>query len=349
MNANKIIRPLLIALTILAAGYAAWWWVAAGIFRQSVDNWVAIQRAEGSTIDYRPLEISGFPFRMTGEARDVSIRRADGLEWHGERLIARVPPWLVRTVRVEAPGRQRLLMPAKGRSSSLAPLELAAQSGAGSLALEGGGRVLAAHMVLHGLTAAAAGEDTAAAITARSLDLTLTQPPVPPAAPTETGLNLEAVIHHIALPPESPAALGRDIAKLGLTARVMGAPPVLDAQSLAAWSRDGGAVVLDHLGVAWGSLSVGIRGTVALDGDLQPIATLTAEIHGFPQAVDALVASGAVRAKDAAMVKVAFAALTHKPKAADGPQPVTAEIVVRNSALFLGPIRLMKLPPVRWP
>lgn len=346
MHANKIIRPLLIALTILVAGYAVWWWVATGIFRQSIDDWVALQRAEGGTVDYRSLAISGFPFEMEGEVRDFSVRRADGLEWHGERLVARLPPWLVRTIRVEAPGRQRLLVPGGDRP----PLELIAQGGTGRLDLDGDGRVLAATMVLHDLTAAVVGEGTAGApvVTARSFDLAWTRPPVPPVAPTETGLGLEAAIHHIGLPPESSVALGRDIERLALAARVMGAPPVLESRSLAAWSRDGGTIELDNLGVAWGPLSVGTKGTVALDGGLQPVATLTAGITGFQQAVDALVAGGTVRAKDAAMVKVAFAVLTGKSEAT-GSQPVTADIAVRNGAVFLGPIRLMKLPPVRWP
>ena len=92
MRARPILLPLLL-LAVLGAGYTAWWFYAAGVIRDGIANWIAAERAQASFIEYKELDVSGFPLSLTAKATDFSIRRADGLNWRGPELTAYARPW----------------------------------------------------------------------------------------------------------------------------------------------------------------------------------------------------------------------------------------------------------------
>ena len=125
-------------------------------------------------------------------------------------------------------------------------------------------------------------------------------------------------------------------------------PPQLRVPFLAAWRESGGRMLIDRLSLEWGPLAVQATGTVTLDAALQPQANLTANVRGFLETVDALVAAGMVEAEQSGLIKAGLALLAGAPDS-DGVATLTAPLSLNGGRLFLGPLQIAQLPPVVWP
>ena len=125
-------------------------------------------------------------------------------------------------------------------------------------------------------------------------------------------------------------------------------PPGPPAEAVAGWRDDGGTVELERLVLEWGPLELEASGTLALDPAMQPIGSLTAEIRGYAETLDALVQAGAAPPRDAAIAKVVLNLLAKTPP--DGGPPVlTVPLTAQDGRLFVGPVALLELPPIEWP
>lgn len=174
---------------------------------------------------------------------------------------------------------------------------------------------------------------------------TLSFAATPPANHKDEALSAEALLSRVTLPAGLPS-LGPGIETVSLSLSVKGALAGKGAlkQNLAAWRDDGGTVEVQSAEIDWGPLSAKAAGTLALDGQMQPVGALTATIKGYGAAVDALVAGNAMRPGDATLAKFAMSALA-KP-GADGKPRLEAPLTLQNGYLFLGPAKIARLPEV---
>ncbi len=104
---------------------------------------------------------------------------------------------------------------------------------------------------------------------------------------------------------------------------------------------------MERLAITYGPLSAQATGTVALDGNMQPVGAFTAKIQGFRETVDALQERGLVRGRDAVTAKLVLGALAKTP-AGGGPQTLNLAITVQDRTLFAGPVPLARLPAIDW-
>lgn len=351
-------RPLLglgLLAAILALGYGIWWWRAASVLETRIQAWIDAGKADGGSVEIGTLKIDGFPLWLRAKAATVAVRRPDGTAWQGAEVVAQARPWRVTDIDVGLPGDHQAQVPMAGG----APLALRFHDGFGHLVLTLTGTPTDARLTVsdaaigpaHPPDTTANGttpHDTGLFLSAGTLDLAASQPAVPPADHQAAGLSVSLTARSVTLPAAAETGLGRDIETLALAARVMGPPPLLHRPALASWSQAGGAVELDRLDLAWGALSAGINGTLALDNELQPEGALTAEVRGAFKVVDALVAAGRIRAKDAGLVKTALGMFGgSRPGAA--PDTASFPVSIQRRALWLGPVKLMPMPPVQWP
>jgi hypothetical protein len=343
MRARPILIPLLL-LAVLGAGYTAWWFYAAGVIRDGVANWIAAERAQASFIEYKGLDVSGFPLSLTAKATDFSIRRADGLSWRGPELTAHARPWNPLEIDVDLPGEQEAAIVSQGAAP---PLSIVARDGGtGLVSLRMGGGVEDVSLHLTDITAGLPGGVNAA--TLAQLDLRATFPEDSPADHTGTAVTIQADLKEFGLPPDKKSPLGRTIDTAAFTARIKGLLPSRFTQpAIAAWSKSGGTVDIDALNLAWGPLRTTATGTLAFDGTLQPVGALSAEVLGINPTMDSLVSAGVVRPGDAAMAKVALGLLSRR-STPDKQPIVEASVTAQDGWLYFGPVRLMRLPQLNW-
>jgi hypothetical protein len=343
MRARPILLPLLL-LVVLGAGYTAWWFYAVGVVRDGIANWIATERAQASFIEYKGLEVSGFPLSLTAKATDFSVRRADGLSWRGPEATAHARPWNPLKITVDLPGEQEAAIVGQGAAP---PLSIVAKDGGtGLVTLRLSGAVEDATLHLSHVTAGLPGGLNAA--TLGQLELRATFPETPPANHTGTAVTIQADLKDLGLPPDRKSPLGRTIDTAAFTARIKGQPPARFTQpAIAAWSRSGGIVEIDALNLAWGPLGMTGAGTLALDGELQPMGAVSTEVTGINPTMDSLASAGIVRPGDAAMAKVALGLLSRR-STPDKQPIVEASVTAQDGWLYFGPVRLMRMPRLNW-
>lgn len=342
MNTRRWIVWTGIATAAIGLGYGGAWLYAAGLMQDAVERWAADRRAGGWTVSHGPVTVEGFPLALRARIEAPSMaRNKDGefRAWDGPTVTASFRPWDMRRIDFSAPGAHRFRTgPAERRREAT----MTARRAAGWASLDAAGRLQRLSITLEGaaLTPTRGGPETAA----RTVRLTL----VAPRPDRRTRLRLKVEFADIDLPSTLRPALGRRIEKLVLEAVVKGRfPDGPLVAALAAWRGDGGVIEVERLELAWAALGIDADGTLALDRKLQPIGALTARITGFRETVDALVAAGRVRPRQALTAKIVLGVLARTPDDG-GPPRVTAPLSAQDGALYIGPVRLFRLPVIRW-
>lgn len=328
--------------SLLIAALVGYWFYGAGVVRRGLDDWIAEQEAEGTSVEIGQRSIGGFPLEFRGDVRSFALRRPDGAAWRGAGISAGAPIWNWNRISFRLDGEQLVTLPRIGATAG---------AGQGDLRLAGGR--LAEGRIALGSLAVALPPPAAGALAVTALDLAVAQPAADGggagavAAPPPARLSGEA--RGIVLPEMPLPALGPAIDHVGIGLAVTGPLPArLTPVPLAAWRDAGGTLQVEWLSLLWGPLSVEATGTLQLDQTLQPRGTLTARIRGFNETVEAAVAAGLLQPPQAALVRGALAALAGPP-GPDGAATVTAPLSLANGRLSVGPFPLLRVPPVVWP
>jgi hypothetical protein len=152
----------------------------------------------------------------------------------------------------------------------------------------------------------------------------------------------------LSLPQDGVPGLGNRLDRLELDALLRGTVPSgPPAAALRAW-RDAGGVLDIRQGTAqWGTLEVSGSGTLALDKAMQPMAALSVVVKGLDQAIDGLAQASLISSRDARLATLATAALAQPAADGDG-RELRLPLSIQDRTVFLGPLKLMRLPPIRW-
>lgn len=327
--------PIAAGVLILAlAAYTGYWFYSAHCLRDGLGPWAAAQQKAGYDITWQSAEVGGFPFAFRLRFADAALAVERPLPYRltSPMLHLTAAPWDLEDWHVTAPQGATLATPA---AASLAMGEIE-----GTVATAGGGARIALHTT--GLTGGGLAQGFAAA----AADAQVTLPARPPASHTDPALSLNLTLDQTVL-PASPPGFGRKIATLALAATLDGRLPggPLD-QALAAWRDDGGTLVLQTAHLVWDDLDATLNGTLALDGDLQPIGALSATVAHPDALINAAVAAGVLKERFAGVIKTVLAALAHP--GANGQSVVTAPITLQEGQVFLGPAAVARLPHLTW-
>jgi len=337
---------VVVALAIAAALYAGYWYSAAELVRRGLLDWSAARRSEGYTIGWDRTEVGGFPFalRVTIEKPIFGQSRIEpGYEARGELLVGEARPWALGQWHISAAqGGTLAIQPGPERPAIdvvAAALDGTVMPGQdGDAAMNAGADVTLAadRLTVSGQTSLAIAHAIARARI----------PAGAAASHLQTWLSASLTIDGIALPVTVPP-LGDTVERLATTLAIKGTiPGGPRRQALAAWRDDGGTLELQSFALVWGKLALDAKGTVALDAALQPLGALTATIRGYGEIIDALVATGDLKAGDAALVNVGLGLLA-KP-APDGQYQLDAPLTLQNGQAYLGPVPLARMPSFVW-
>ena len=326
---------LLLLLALLLAGG---WWYGAGRFGDSIDGWIAARRAEGWRIDTSGRRITGFPLGWTARFATLAIAAPVApWSWQASAVTISWSPFDRNGLALGTSGSARLDIIADGAARTIR-----IDSSATAVRLD-----LAAQPLQH-----ATGTATHIAVSmpeldaaAETLGFEVTFDPAAPADHTANAATLALAAEQLQLTPHDrppPPPLSGS-----LTATLKGMPPSgPPQQAVAAWRDEGGTIELDRLDVKSGAMAVAGNATIALDGEMRPLAAGTASISGIDALLERLVASGQMQARDVPLAKLAFGALA-KPDPATGVATVTLPVTAENGILYLGPIKVAALKPIR--
>jgi hypothetical protein len=337
---------ILVALVLVAASYAFYWYSVAELVRGGLLDWSAARRAEGFTVGWDRYAVSGFPFllRVTIEQPVFGQTGIEpGYTAQAPLLVGEARPWALDRWHVAAASGARLaIQPGPARPA----IAVTADALAGSVEPGEGGDAASHPGTAVALTADGVAVAGPAPLAVAHAEARTIIPAHAVASHLETWLSASLSLAGVTL-PQAVQPLGDTIDRLAAAVAVKGSirgGPHREA--LAAWRDDGGTLEIASLDLGWGNLRLGAKGTLALDAALQPIGALTALIRGYDDIVDALVAAGSVRAGDAALAKLALGVLAKEGPG--GTYEISAPLTLQNGYVFLGPARLARLPVFTW-
>ncbi|MBX6368308.1 MAG: DUF2125 domain-containing protein, partial [Rhodospirillales bacterium] len=327
-------KRLLLSLGALAVLFAALWsgyWIyAARQVREEIVAWAEARRAEGLTLVWDRLDVGGYPlaFRVRADRLLVSDARG-GPPWELRvpELIGTAPAWSLR---------RWSLSGAQGLTARLAPSDVRPAVIARVADVEGsvepgeeGTQVEAAFTAL--------AVEGPAPLRAERAVATVFVPRRAPATHTELFARASLGLEELRL-PEPVGPFGTLVQHVELTAAVKGAIEGGPRRAaLARWRDDGGVVEVEALRLSWDRLAASAQGTLALDGQMQPIGALTATLRGWAEVLDALGANGTMKSGDVVVARLALGLLA-KP-GSDGRSEITAPLTIQDSTLYIAKVK----------
>lgn len=164
----------------------------------------------------------------------------------------------------------------------------------------------------------------------------------------ETGLSLWVQPFALKLNTEKPLAFGNTITEGLFSVSIKGpVPDFANKESVAAWNDASGVFEFDRFYLHWGPINLHANGTVGLNANLQPEGAFSGRIEGLDQAVDALARQGAITKRQEALVRSSIDVLS-RPSGLTGNSAPVVPVSLQGGGLYLGPVRLMKLPEINW-
>jgi hypothetical protein len=341
-----LLTALLLAVVVVIGDFVAWHF-AVQQMRSGLANWVAARRAAGWSVSTTTPEAGGWPLAATLTLRDVALQGGapdipDGLAWQAERVVLRLAPLHPLVLRINAEGAQRLRVAdapdipyTAGRLQLLVPL----QADPSAQALDLHGEALRASIPV-------AGADDA--LTLDRLDVDAVVNPTAPRGQAAVSMSVKA--DAIGLPSRRNWPLGPRIASVVLDAALNG--PLPNAVGLtacaAAWRDDGGSLEVRHVETHWGPLGLTGTATLALDPELQPMGTGTAQVTGYAKTLDALARNGLMSRSAATTAKAVLSLLASSP--GDGsPSEAEVPLSLRYRTLSMSQMPLVRLKELDWP
>ena len=338
---RALIGPALLIL-VLAVGYPVYWLFAAKSVEQGFANWREARTAEGYQIDYELAEVEGFPFALQLSVLGPQIARpGDGWLWRGAKVVFDMQPWNWRRFRLDADGPHTIEAVIDERRHELRA-ETASVSGVGRLNAKG--RLEDGTIEIADLRLFDASNRQLAAV--RDVDARLQRRSGTTEAPADNGVDVSLIATEIRLAAEVQTPLGSTIERLALDANVTPRPPRgFNRAAIESWRDDGGAAELSALHLTWGPLDIRGSGTVTVDEKMRPLGALTGQIRGYRKTLTAFERAGLIRRKHAAASRIALDLLSQRTADGNG-RVVTVPLTAQNGALYIGPVRLLKLRPI---
>jgi hypothetical protein len=343
-----MIRRTMVTLVLMAVfsiAYVGFWFYTATSLRSGLDDWARQARQSGWDVHYTRSVLSGFPLVMRLTVRNPEFRSAakdPDWAWKGRELIIQTRPWNLGQFTIKFPNRHELKLQEndkeityKGvseelevqfRSGTRWPIEFFLQLRGLDFKNPKGGRFSTDEAVIDGTYDPSIIDDIESSSVTFKMD-----------------------VQKLIFPASIKLPMGSQIAKLSFEGSMMGGiEQGTFRKSLENWRDAGGTVEIPKFSMAYGPLRlVRSDGTVALDGNLQPVGAFTAKVTGFFELLDSLRLIGWIKGKDSVTAKITMSPFFRKDENG-GPPSLNLAISAQDGKIFAGQHKLADMPPVNW-
>lgn len=124
-------------------------------------------------------------------------------------------------------------------------------------------------------------------------------------------------------------------------------PGDLSEADLNAWKYKVGVLKFKSVDIHKGVIKFNADGYIALDGDLQPIASFDTKTRGYQEFIAILQQTGFLHKSEAGLVSVALKGLSQTDPLT-GEEVLSLPVTLENQRLFLGPVQVARLPVFAW-
>jgi hypothetical protein len=339
---------ILVALLVLVSvGDFIAWHAAENQLRAGLDAWIAARRAGGWSVASTAPQAGGWPLAATLTLSNAVLQGGEpaipgGLTWRAEHVVLRLDVFHPLALRIEAEGAQQV------RVAASPQIRFGATSLAMIVPLPADPAAPAVHLHGEGVRASIPVNGKDDALTLDHLDVDAVVHPE--ATQGQGAISLALLADGIGLPAQLNWTLGPRIAQVALDGALNGPLPDVAGLTAAAtrWRDDGGSLEVQRLQTQWGPLGLTGTATLALDPELQPMGTGTAQVTGYAQTLDALARGGLMSRSAATTAKAVLSLLASAPDDS-GPSTVEVPLSLQYRTLSMRQVPLVRLPELDWP
>ena len=124
-------------------------------------------------------------------------------------------------------------------------------------------------------------------------------------------------------------------------------PGNMNPQSVALWNESGPELILHQFYLKRDPLLIRAKGAFHLDDNLQPTGQIVFESRGHGQLIKMMSNEGYLNSQDNIVIQATLSGFS-KTDAETGEKVLHLSLEIKNNVLFIGPIRIMPVPPVNW-
>ena len=344
ISKRTFLGPFLL-LSVIAAGYSAYWYYAAGKAKEKFSNVVKVCLTQGHFFAFSDVILDGFPHLVRLKIKNPSLRTAlKQLRWEGSEAIIEMQPWDFWKYRITLPGTHRFDI---SRSGFGAPLTYEPNETSILVRFFTNGRLAGSSVVVETSRLFKGAKDLLAS--AGRMQLNLAQPETREIGVGKTWVSIFSQVENLEVPEGQKVQIGGKTQQLQFVADFRNASlSAFTHEALQKWQTAGGLVDISWFDIMSAPLFLRGRGSVGLDPQLRPVVSITSDIRGFSETLSALEQSKIVAPDAAAAMRVALTVLA-KTSPKDGEKILSVPLTTRNGELRIGPLKLLKLKPINLP
>lgn len=330
-----LLLPLALVV-LLAAGWTAAWFYAAGRAEREIEAWIATEAQAGRQWSCADRQLTGFPFRfelVCAAPKLVATPAAGtgGWQWTATRAVAVAQVWNPRHIIAEFEAPSTLTEPATGRTltGTWSLLQVSAVGTGGipervSLATDD----------------YALAEGATALFSAKHAEIHARHHPGAEAGTLDLALGVKQA--------RTPATGNGTLAVDGeLQATVTQLPPLRAmpaAERLQLWQQAGGKVTLSVAKLSAGGGTLNATGEIGLDAQRRPTGMITLTLVNGQALIGALGQAGMLPEQAASLAPLLMAA--GMPTTLDGAKASAFPFLFRDGRVALGILPLGKIGPL---
>jgi len=362
---------------VLILGYVFFWHYMAGEVEEKFVTWVKQQKGKGVIVNYKGLEITGFPYRIEVTFNDLSIVRPGRETGHetgretghetghetahislfSPHIMLVAFPWNIThglifsdeaTVYV---GRKRhpALTLNIGKIRASANIDIIGQR------LQRASLVMAAVSWETGEAGQSEQISSEQISVAREVRLHIMQPEavISPAQSNDMELPILMKIYleakDVVAQELSIGIFGKKADQVKIDLQLHGEQmPRFSRESLRAWRDGGGTVDVKNFSILSRNMDMILDGEATLDQDLKPLGAFAAKIHGITHIVGVLSAYSAFQQAPGAIVLQELQRMSKQADMGSDQKKDVLDLAIslQGGLLFLGPIPVYELEPV---
>ncbi len=329
------LRWIVASFSVAVVVWSGYWMIVAGQIYDRSTMWVVQQQEAGFYINWNSFDVSGYPFSLDVDIRGIVVTAPTQWRWSADDLKVHGRFWDWSEFDVSSTGTHRFDLTWRDRQRTFA---LNAKSLKARIAVDG----LAFKAISIQLTNVDVSDRQQRLGGLDSGQITLKK-----RAPRNDALELRLQGMEITGLSQSP--FGSDIARLSARAELVGQVPAsLTGDELARWRNLGGVIELRYINLGYAGIDLRMEGTLALDGELQPIASLTTRLQGYDSIITVMQDRGILGGPEALAARVVVGALSTADPATGEPS-LDLAVTLQQRTVRAGPFVLGKIPPVIWP
>ncbi|MEE2954578.1 MAG: DUF2125 domain-containing protein [Pseudomonadota bacterium] len=337
-----------IAFVIVTGLYVSGWFMFAYFLKGQLTDWSAELRAKGWALTYKEVKIRGFPlsWQVTIGQPKLSQRQKDfKIYWTGSNLILDYRLWNLNKIKFFS---DKTHLNSWSSSSLKKPFKMDMSEVQGEINFSAQGE-LRKFLMTTRLMEVETQSSTKFQLSNLITTVNGSQFAIPNTEVHQKPfLNLDIKLSNLNLHKTENFKISREISEIFVKGTILGKiPNFLTQKSFFEWAKNGGSVEVEKLGLKWSELRLIGSGTLALDPTFQPIGAFTTRITGYNAIIKKLVKQGVIRPRTALLSQLVLNSLSTN-SLENGRKELNAPITIQEGWVFVGPLKLFKIPKIKW-